>query len=191
MAGQPIKRALVAQLEKQAAESSEDRGEALTALDVVYEWVAAGRKTKELVQALAKAAGVRVSENAGGSILTTWVHGQDGGREMMDRARGDAAHALAQEALEIVDEADEDKTALNKAKLQADQRNWLASRWNRKAYGQDTASIALNLDLGGLHIDALRQRKLEDAVPQPAVEGEDYEVLPALPPAGESAARVP
>lgn len=185
MAGQPVKRALVAQLERMAQEASEEREEPITALDVVYEYIASREgKIADLGMRCAKLAGIAVSERNVGAVLTMWIHGQDGGREMMERARADAAHVLAEEAIDLADDADLDKQSISKAKMQAEQRQWLASRWNRKAYGQDaSANVQVNLNLGELHRQALEISKREQiearATPAlaPAAEGADYEVM--------------
>jgi hypothetical protein len=185
MAGQPIRRKIVAELEKEAAALTEERGEPITVLDVVYEWVVTGRKVSELAIEMGKRCGLKLSVNDGGGVLSAWVNKQEGGREMLAQARADAAHILAEEALEIVDDVDEEKSAIAKAKLRADQRQWLAAKWNRQAYGETAPQVAVQFDIGQLHIDAMRQRRLEtgDHTPSLALPGRDYEVLPA----GESA----
>jgi hypothetical protein len=168
MAGQPIRRKLVAQLEREAAALSEERGEQLSVLDVVFERVSGGEKMGNIGLELAKKCDLKISFLTASSVLSAWVNKQDGGREMLAQARAEAAHA---------DDVSEDKQAIAKAKLQSDNRQWLASKWNRKAYGQD-AQIAVNTyNLGALHIDALRQRRIEDSTPAAAIEGQDYEVL--------------
>jgi hypothetical protein len=177
MAGQPIRRKLVAQLEREAAALSEERGEQLSVLDVVFERVSGGEKMGNIGLELAKKCDLKISFLTASSVLSAWVNKQDGGREMLAQARAEAAHALAEESVELADDVSEDKQAIAKAKLQSDNRQWLASKWNRKAYGQD-AQIAVNTyNLGALHIDALRQRRIEDSTPAAAIEGQDYEVL--------------
>ena len=166
MAAQPLKRRLVEELEKRAAALSQERGEELTALDVVHDWVAAGRTMRDLSRELGKAIG-RNLESSG--VLTTWVHGQPGGRALMAQAREMAAHALAEETIEILEEADEEKSALLKARLRAENNRWLASKYNRRDYGETPPQLAVNLDFGSLHIDAMRQRRVEDGDTTPTL----------------------
>lgn len=45
-------------------------------------------------------------------------------------------------------------------KLQMDHNRWLASKWDRKQYGDDQASI--NISLNSMHLDALRKRQAPD-----------------------------
>ncbi len=50
------------------------------------------------------------------------------------------------------------------AKLQCDVRPWTASRWDRALYGEDRSGNKLQINIGQLHLDALRQRQLTRAV---------------------------
>jgi hypothetical protein len=187
MAGQPLKRKLIEELERRAALMTDEHGEPCGPLDVIHDWVAAGRTMRDLTIDVGKDVGHKLSASSG--ILTTWVNSTPEGRAMLAQAREIAAHALAEETLDILEQADEDKNALTKAKLRAENNRWLASKYNRRDYGE-TPQVQINqYDIGQLHIDAMRQRRLEtgDQTPSlslpPAVEGQDYEVLP---PEGEA-----
>ena len=80
-----------------------------------------------------------------------WVERVPGRRETLDRALSLAAHALADQTLEIVDTATIEKVKL--AKLCNDIRLKLAAKHNRVHYG-DAQSPLLNIDLGSLELDA-------------------------------------
>jgi hypothetical protein len=86
-----------------------------------------------------------------------WVERVPGRRETLDRARSLAAHALADQTLEIVDTATIEEVQL--AKLRTDIRLKLAAKHNRLYYG-DAQSPLLNIDLGSLALDALRKREV-------------------------------
>jgi hypothetical protein len=181
MAGQPLKRKLIEELERQAAEMSEEHGEPLGPLDVIHDWIAAGRTMRDLTIEVGKKVGHKLSASSG--ILTTWVNSTPEGRAMLAQARKIAASALAEETVDILENADETKEALTKAKLRAENNRWLASKYDRETYGESAPQVALSFDIGQLHIDAMRQRRIEtgDTTPTlalPAREGEDYEVLP-------------
>ena len=183
MAGQPLKRKLVDELERRAARMSEEQGEPLSALDVIHDWVASGRTMKDLTAELGKAIGHNLQSSG---VLTTWVHSQPGGKALLAQARELASHALVEETIDILDDAEDTKTGLMRAKLRAENNRWLAGKWNRKDYGEQPAQVAVTFDIGQLHIDAMRQRRIEqgDTTPTlalPAVEGQDYELLPAEP----------
>jgi len=72
--------------------------------------------------------------------------------EALRAARARAADALVDDALDIADAAD--PTAIAKAKLQVETRQWIASKYNRAVYGSEKAQVEINL--GSLHLDALR-----------------------------------
>jgi hypothetical protein len=184
MAGQPLKRKLIEELERRAAALAEETGEPCSPLDVIHDWVAAGRTMRDLTIELGRAVGHQLSASSG--ILTTWVNGTPEGRAMLAQARQIAAHALAEETMDILEDADDDKLALLKAKLRAENNRWLAGKWNREAYGE-TPQVQVNnnrFDIGQLHIDAMRQRRIETGDTTPtlalpaAIEGADYEVMP-------------
>jgi hypothetical protein len=106
-------------------------------------------------------------------------------------ARENAAHLLAEHALEIADAAKPEDAQV--ARLQVSTRQWVAERWNRKEFGQDRSSSAVvNVSIGSLMLDALRQPV---AIEAPAIVGaiaEPAEVLstePAM--AYEDAERIP
>ncbi len=62
------------------------------------------------------------------------------------------AEKLAEEALEIADQADETSNgSVNKARLQVDTRKWMASKLDPENYG-DTAKTQVNISLGDLHL---------------------------------------
>lgn len=176
MAGQPVKRQIIAELERRAALQSTE-AEPFTALDYIHDYIAAGSTMLALADELGKA----LKRNVSAGVITTWAHSTPEGRALLAQARALAAHSFAEEALQIVDDADEEKSALLKARLRAEQRMRLASKWNRKDYG-DEPLVALNqtLNMGQMHLDALRQRSIEaKAVPvlPPAAEGADYELV--------------
>ncbi len=180
MAAQPLKRKLIAELERRALEMGVEREEEVTVFDYIYDWVSSGQTMKDLTLALGKAVGHNLAASSG--ILTSWVNSTPDGQEMLRRARANAAHLLAEEAGEIIDNAEDSKLGLLRARLRVDQNRWLAGKWNRKDYGETPAQVAINFDVGQLHIDAMRQRRIEegDSTPTlalPAAEGADYEMV--------------
>lgn len=180
MAGQPLKRRLIEELERRAVAASEEAGEPQGPLDVIHDWVASGGTMIDLTLDLAKRIGyTNISERSG--ILSAWVNSTPEGRATLAQAREIAAHRLAEETEDILDQADETKEALAKAKLRAENKRWLASKWNRAVYGENVPQVAVSFDIGQLHIDAMRQRRLEtgDQSPTLAIPGKDFEVLPA------------
>ncbi len=175
MPGSPMKRQIILELERRAVAASTPE-EPMTALDVVHDFVAAGQTLRDLAGDI----GTRLKRNdISAGVLGAWIHKQEGGSAMLEQARKLAAHGMADEALEIVDQVDEDKSAIAKAKLRAEQRMKMAAAYNRRDFGSDGPSVAVTFDMGQLHIDAMRQRMVTAVVTPalPVVEGADYEII--------------
>ena len=94
-----------------------------------------------------------------------WV-GEHGGDAVVARARAARASALAEESLTIADTVEERNEAVAKARLRIDTRKWISGAWDRDTYGQSAPQTNVQVNLGQLHLDALRQ---QDPAP---IEGE-------------------
>ena len=90
----------------------------------------------------------------------------DGGDAIVARARAARADLLAQESLTIADSVEERNEAVAKARLRIDTRKWISGAWDRDTYGQSAPQANVQVNLGALHLDALRQ---QDPAP---IEGE-------------------
>ena len=90
----------------------------------------------------------------------------DGGDAIVARARAARASALAEESLTIADTVEERNEAVAKARLRIDTRKWISGAWDRETYGTQAPSTNVQVNLGQLHLDALRQ---QDPAP---IEGE-------------------
>lgn len=69
------------------------------------------------------------------TTVFNWLHEHSEFVDQYTRAKEDSAEAMAEEIMEIVDDAKEDKNALMKAKLRADTRMWLMTKMKPKKYG--------------------------------------------------------
>ncbi len=174
MAGSPLKRAMLAQLTRLAAEIGPD---ALPE-DAVLVRVASGETLKSIAATLSQWAGVRIPS----SVIGDYMNAAPERKAKLAKARRDSAPALVEDAIAILDDADLDRDAIARAKAQADIRTWLASRYDRATFGNDnTAQVSVNVSLGGLHLDALRRRTvplLRPDTPAALPAGPDYEVVP-------------
>ncbi len=137
MAGQPIARRLA------------DRIEADGGDDVVLGRVASG----DTVKAIASDYGV------GYDTLRRWLNASEERKTAYLEAKRDSADALVEEAGEILDKANTDSAPqVTKAVKRAEHKRWLAGKRDREQYGEDKtgAQVNVNLDLAGLHLDALK-----------------------------------
>lgn len=108
----------------------------------------------------------RICEETGLSkaAITEWLDAPEQA-DRASRARARAADELVQQSLAIADEADDSSAAaVQKAKLRVSTRHWIAERWGREMYGQK--GLEVNIELGQLHLDALRQRAADPEMVQ-------------------------
>lgn len=121
-----------------------------------------------------------ISQELGCDRVTLWKWIRNGGADRMAAYRAaqvQAADIFAEEAVTILDEAVkcENSHQATIAKARSDSRKWLAERFNREVFGDKQAGVQINVDLGGLHLDALRAKGSMTLAPKPApllLEGE-------------------
>ena len=87
-----------------------------------------------------------------------WIERPPSRSETLTRARELAAHALADQTLEIADSATPEDVQV--AKLRTDIRLKLAARHNRAYFGESQSPL-VSIDLGSLALDALRRREIQ------------------------------
>ena len=109
----------------------------------------------------AVAASIGVSRQVLSGVLNS-----EQNRDGLRAAREQAAHALAEEALEISDAAKPQDVQV--AKLRTDTRRWLASKWAPRDYGEQ-AGVNVNISFTQLHIDSLRKSASAQHPPAPPI----------------------
>lgn len=103
-------------------------------------------------------------------MIYGWIHAGGPEREKKwEEAKKIAAHIHAEDAGEILD-GHKPVTSADVAhvKNRSEHRKWLARTFNRAAYGDDSGKIDLQLNIGNLHLDALKaanQQQLEAPAP--------------------------
>jgi hypothetical protein len=113
--------------------------------DAVIEFIASGGT----ISALCKVLGI------GNTTFDRWVEkGGEARQAAYARARTRAAQSLAEQTIDIADAATIQEVQL--AKLRCDRRAWLASKLSDEF--SDKQQPLVNIDLGGLALDALRKR---------------------------------
>lgn len=95
-------------------------------------------------------------------------------------ARKIAAHRMAEDAIEILDEGKPLTSAeATMLKSRAEYRKWLAEMWNKEDYGAGKQTVDVNLNFGDLH---LRELQAGGTRPPPQIESEipeaEVEFLP-------------
>ncbi len=173
MAGQPRKRAMVAELEERAAAADSS-----TILEYVEDWVSSGGTLLQLAESTSSSAQVDITRH----MVSKYVHSLPGGPEMLSRARKDGGDGLADQAIEIVDREAESKEQIASNKNAAEMRLKMAGFWN-PSYQPQQKGVNVQLTFGQLHLDALRHRSVIANVVSPPVlpAGPDVEVVPDPP----------
>lgn len=76
------------------------------------------------------------------------------------QARTEGASAMVDQALHLVDDAALDKDAIQKARVQAELRVKVAGLIDRESYGPSQPQVNVQVNVEGMHLDALRHRRL-------------------------------
>lgn len=107
-----------------------------------------------------------------------WVNQTEERREAFRAARKQAAEAYADDALDIIDGAEETSAAVSKAKEQVGVRKWLAAVADPDKYGKATDE-GQGASVLHLHLHALQQlgKPVQRALPEPAIEEGEVEVV--------------
>jgi AcrR family transcriptional regulator len=156
MAAQPILRALHARLIAEGRELGHDAtadGEAEATYAVV----------RHILDGLTMTA-VAKALNCSRGLLYTWATTKKHPERWtaIEEARKIAAHGLVDDAQAILDESNPAMIAVDRERAKLKQ--WMASRYNRAAYGEDRANV-VSLSIGDLHIAALTGGLHAAAVP--------------------------
>lgn len=164
-----------------------------TALDYVEAWLSNGDTFIDLASSLQdqsklEAAGPFEPVLQGGAIgrMLRRTFGEPQCDAVLVRARARGAHANVEKTYVIADEVVTSSEDAARARNRIGTRQWSAERYERGLQGK--AGVAVNINLGAAHIDAMRHR----VIPQPAavrladqqietVEAEVIDELSALP----------
>jgi hypothetical protein len=78
--------------------------------------------------------------------------------------------SLVEEGLDIVDDADDG--SVQAARLKAEQRRWMAERYNRTEYGKQDATVNV-VSIGNDFLNALKQVEKASSDPNEIIQEED------------------
>lgn len=160
MAGRQRRKEMIHVLERRLALwlETQDEGKEYTVLDYVIDWVESGNTLTKLADEVSEVMKWDISR----AMLTNYVTGGDPiVRRRLEKARLEGAHGAVDQAVKIIDAANtSDKEQLQKAKMQADARFWVAERWNRTDLGK-APDISVVVNSNTLHLDAMRMRAVQ------------------------------
>jgi hypothetical protein len=97
-------------------------------------------------------------------------------KDQIAQARREAAHALVDEAMDIADERVATTADVQRNRLRTETRLKIAGWWNPDY--SEKAKVSVALDIGALHLSALRARAVQaNTVPQLESGEVDYEIV--------------
>lgn len=192
MAGRPRLKRVLEDLTLLAQSELDDQDEP-TALDYAAHWIANGgtliRLAAKLQEASTSAAQgayepALQGETIGRMLRRTFGDQAVDSRFTLARARG--AHALVESTHEIADESVTSSEDASRARNRIGTRQWAASAYERNTFGQRGNQVNVAINLGQLHLDALRHRAITPgasalpdgqikALPMPADEAQGIE----------------
>ena len=110
-------------------------------------------------------------------VFYQWLHkDKSGGRwGRWQQNKKIIGSSLVEEGLNIVDEADDG--SVQAARLKAEQRRWMAERYNRTEYGKQDATVNV-VAIGSDFLDALKRVEGESSKELPEA---DYEIIDETP----------
>lgn len=166
--GQPLKRKLIAELERRTREAFEDEPEA-THMDFVEDWQARGFTLNKLGQECG------LGENMGEFIsrYLSRTFGKENVSPRLADARARGAHRMVDQTLDLADKATEDDVQVKR--LQVATLQWTAEAWNRTDYGKQRGPV-VNVSIAELHLEALKAVNAKHSA-LPAAIAVDAEVL--------------
>ncbi len=147
--------------------------------DAVFDRIASGEMISELADEYGVSRG----------LFYKWIAKTDDRRERLREARQISASVMVDEARDLLEVSTKDTIPVDRERARV--RTWLAERYDRQTFGDKKDEVNIKVDIGLLHIKAMkRQRLLEEQ--EQEIEEVRAEVLPhleprRLPPQGESA----
>lgn len=123
-------------------------------LDYVCARIESGATAKAIALELSNALNVEIQYDALMRYLRNQF-GETAADESISQARARASHCLAEESIDIVDNAPEFAAGVSKAMSRARSRQWYAEKWNPQRYGQNKQQN-VSISVTTLHLDALR-----------------------------------
>lgn len=135
-------------------DATPEHPEPCSILDYVACWVADGKTVKALALELTTELHFEVwAETLLRMLKRTF--GELPTESALDAARVRASHAMAEEALELVDAQADTQVDVSRAASRARSRQWLAERYNPQRFGQ-SKGVTVSINVASLHLDALR-----------------------------------
>jgi hypothetical protein len=176
MAGRTKTRAARKELQRRAIE---ELGENATPLDLICELTENGKTLTDIATEVSAALGYEVSRTLVRRAAFDG-HSEEAAEQRLAQARARGAATLVEEGFAEAQATPADKDQIAKQKLLNELRHYIAGVWNRQEYGQQRQA-GVQVNIGTLHLDALRTTHLIDNPMQHAEVIAAQEVTQLLP----------
>lgn len=100
------------------------------------------------------------------STLSHMLHRDPERSKLVDLAQEESGSAHAEGSLLVIQDAPLDKDAIQKAKILADAKLRYAGLVDRKRWGESKQQVNVQVNVEGMHLDALRHRTLPVSQPK-------------------------
>jgi hypothetical protein len=151
VAGNARKRAMIAELTRLAAEA-----DAESVLDFVLMWTESGKTLTQLADKVNEVLDTEIDVDLLAGMISRYTRTLGPNvEEQIALARKRGAFRLVDQQIAVVDRA-HDKDTSAAARVQASARQWTAERWNRDELGQPKQQAGVQINIGSLHLGALR-----------------------------------
>lgn len=129
--------------------------------DRILERIASGETIADVARTLYRPDHKQISRN----YLSMMLHADPARSAKVNAARTECAAAMVDDALYAVDSAALDRDSVNKAKVRAEVRLKVAGFLDRTQFGDKGNQLNVQVNVEGLHLDALRHRITEASKP--------------------------
>ena len=143
----------------------EESIEATGGEDAIFEQIASGKTITKMAD----------DRGVSRGLFHKWLGQTDGRRERLREARKMSASVLADEAKDILETST--KRTISVDRERARMRMWLSERFDRKTFGDKKDEVNIKVDIGLLHLQAMKKARIRDEQERAMLEG-DAEVLP-------------
>lgn len=123
---------------------------------------------------------IALTFNVSRPMIYAWIHKTEEREKKWRAAQKIAAHGFIEDGMQILDQPLEEfdhsgEPSMRKAR--AEYRRWLAGQYNRDDFGKEEsgAKVNVHLNVGELHLDALRQAGRATPLPRLTAEEVDDE----------------
>lgn len=124
--------------------------------DYIVETIASGTSVADIARSILRP---DTKQPISRAFLSRVIHSTPELSQRVFQAHKESAGALVDQALDIVDNAPLDRDGIQKARVQSETRLRVAGLKDRENWGERKADVLVQLNVGEMHLNALRHRE--------------------------------